>query len=246
MLPSHQYVDDCAMEGMTKMKKWVESYLDGNHPDLTELMEHKKDMEQVVTEIADAVAPLPSRVTGNEAELARLLGRMTLMEKELQVARLSVVGGNNAAVFGLQGSSSSSGTDPIVQQQLDAINKMVQDLILRKDEMVVTYGGVSFRSTDDVASWLTTHHPKYNYDLFFDPLIILRRLNGPGDADNLFKRYNYQKCAGMTNDDEASAIMAMNQECPEVFHKGEPIISRCLDVSPLATFCLNILFMTIP
>jgi hypothetical protein len=228
-LPSRQYVDDCAMEGMDQIKKWVEVFVEHHQPDLTELVEHKKDMEQVVSDIADAVAPLPSRVTDNEVELARLVSRMSLMEKDLQTVRAP-----NKTVFGLSGSSSSSGTDPMIQQQLDAINKMLQDLILRKDEMVVTYGGVSYRSTDDVTSWLKTHHPKYNYDLFFDPLIILRRINGPGDADNLFKRYNYQKCAGMTNDDEASAIMAMNQECPEVFHKGEPIISRCLETSPFS------------
>jgi hypothetical protein len=232
-LPSRQYVDDCAIECMDQMKQWVEAFVGEKQPDLTELMEHKRDMEQVVTVISDAVAPLPSQVTNNTQELSCVHSRLAGLEKELQAVR-STVGGNKGTMFAFQGASSSPGADPLVQQQLDAINKMLQDLILRKDDFLVTYGGVSYRSTNDVSSWLKSHHPKYNYDLFFDPLIILPRINGPGDADNLFKRYNYQKCAGMTNDDEASAIMAMNQECPEVFHKGEPIISRCLDASPFS------------
>jgi hypothetical protein len=166
-LPSTQYVDDSAAECISKMKTWVELFVGKNQPDLTELLEHKQDMEQVVSEMSNVVAPLPSCVTDHDLELSRLQGRLALMEKELQ----AVGAGNTATAFGFQGASSSSGTDPLVQQQLDVINKMLQDLILRKDEMVVTYGGVSYRSSDDVTSWLKIHHPKYNYDLFFDPRI---------------------------------------------------------------------------
>jgi hypothetical protein len=221
-----------SMDGMVAGINHIHELFNGLEIQVMDVVEGLKSTHKETKAVVDPllliIQGLPQQLSSQSAETAVIRTESENLRKEVAILRSS--GSHPLRATGF----SAAGTDPIVlalQNQMAVMQKGMNGIIHSKDESVVSLGGFSFASLNDVQAWVKQFNPDARWDGVFDPLIILHRLV-PTGGESLKDMETWNKLK-LENADEALTMQTLDRVLPSPFHEGEISYALALDVSPL-------------
>ena len=124
-----------------------------------------------------------------------------------------------------------------IERRLDSLTL---DLSLLKETggvESVKFGGLGFRSVHECYEWSMKNFPGRRYGLIMDPLLMLERICGADEAQasaNTWKTMESRIKLKITTGAEASALEALNNPRPRLFHSGSPSMMYIRNTSRLS------------